>query len=83
MSRIVLAKTQRNREESNPVMRMLRAIYAPILRHAVRHRTLTLLSAAALFGFGIFIATGIGSEFMPPLDEETAMWMPVTDPSIS
>ena len=29
------------------------------------------------------LATTIGSEFMPPLDEETAMWMPVTDPSIS
>src|SRR5262249_56879678 len=43
----------------------------------------TLLGAALLFGFAIFLASGIGSEFMPPLDEEMAMWMPVTDPSIS
>src|SRR5215471_17671379 len=78
-----LIRGRLHREESNPVMRILRAIYAPILRLALRHRVLTLLSAAALFGFAIFIATGIGSEFMPPLDEETAMWMPVTDPSIS
>jgi Cu(I)/Ag(I) efflux system membrane protein CusA/SilA len=78
-----LIRGRLHREESNPVMRMLRAIYAPILRLALRHRVLTLLFAAALFGFAIFIATGIGSEFMPPLDEETAMWMPVTDPSIS
>jgi Cu(I)/Ag(I) efflux system membrane protein CusA/SilA len=78
-----LIRGRLHREESNPVMRMLRVIYAPILRLALRHRALTLLSAAALFGFAIFIATGIGSEFMPPLDEETAMWMPVTDPSIS
>ncbi len=70
-------------EESNPVMRLLRAIYAPVLRFALRHRVLTLACAAALFGFAIFVASSIGSEFMPALDEETAMWMPVTDPSIS
>jgi Cu(I)/Ag(I) efflux system membrane protein CusA/SilA len=78
-----LIRGRLHREESNPVMRVLRAIYAPVLRFALRHRALTLVSAAALFGFAIYIATGIGSEFMPPLDEETAMWMPVTDPSIS
>jgi copper/silver efflux system protein len=78
-----LIRGRLHREESNPVMRLLRAIYAPVLRFALQHRVLTLLSAAALFGFAIYLATGIGSEFMPPLDEETAMWMPVTDPSIS
>src|ERR1041385_1029332 len=72
-----------HREESNPVMRFLRFIYAPALRFALRHRVVTLASAAVLFAFAIYIATDIGSEFMPPLDEETAMWMPVTDPSIS
>jgi Cu(I)/Ag(I) efflux system membrane protein CusA/SilA len=79
----LLIRGRLHREESNPVMRILRAIYAPVLRFALRHRILTLVSAAGLFGFAIFLASGIGSEFMPPLDEETAMWMPVTDPSIS
>jgi Cu(I)/Ag(I) efflux system membrane protein CusA/SilA len=78
-----LVRGRMHREESNPVMRFLRAIYAPALRFALRHRVLTLASAALLFGFAMFLASGIGSEFMPPLDEETAMWMPVTDPSIS
>src|SRR5438128_7808404 len=64
-------------------MRVLRAVYAPVLRLALRHRVLTLASAALLFALAIFLAGTIGSEFMPPLDEETAMWMPVTDPSIS
>jgi Cu(I)/Ag(I) efflux system membrane protein CusA/SilA len=72
-----------HREEDNPVMRLLRAIYAPTLRFALRHRILTLSLAGALFAFSIYLATTIGSEFMPPLDEETAMWMPMTDPSIS
>src|SRR5262249_10307292 len=78
-----LIRGRLHREESNPVMRLLRAIYAPALRFALRHRVLTLACAALLFGVAIFLASGIGSEFMPPLDEETAMWMPVTDPSIS
>ncbi len=78
-----LIRGRLHREESNPVMRILRALYAPVLRFALRHRVLTLASAALLFGFAVFLAGSIGSEFMPPLDEETAMWMPVTDPSIS
>src|SRR5262249_42658945 len=72
-----------HREEDNPVMRVLRGIYAPTLRFALRHRVVTLLVAVCLFGSAVYMATTIGSEFMPPLDEETAMWMPITDPSIS
>jgi Cu(I)/Ag(I) efflux system membrane protein CusA/SilA len=43
----------------------------------------TLLLALGLFVAALFTATTIGSEFMPPLDEESAMFMPITDPSIS
>src|SRR5438477_633967 len=78
-----LIRGRLHREEDNPIMRILRAVYAPTLRFALRHRVLTLLCAAGLFGFAVYLATTIGSEFMPPLDEETAMWMPMTDPSIS
>src|SRR5438067_8088318 len=78
-----LIRGRLHREEDNPVMRLLRAIYAPTLRFALRHRVLTLGLATALFAFSVYLATTIGSEFMPPLDEETAMWMPMTDPSIS
>jgi Cu(I)/Ag(I) efflux system membrane protein CusA/SilA len=70
-------------EEHNPIMRFLRAGYRPILSFALRNRAITLLIAASFFGFAVYLATTIGSEFMPPLDEETAMWMPITDPSIS
>jgi Cu(I)/Ag(I) efflux system membrane protein CusA/SilA len=70
-------------EDHNPIMRILRAIYRPVLGFALRHHAITLLTAAGFFGFAVYLATTIGSEFMPPLDEETAMWMPITDPSIS
>jgi Cu(I)/Ag(I) efflux system membrane protein CusA/SilA len=72
-----------HREEDNPIMRGLRGIYRPALGLALRWRVPTLLVAAGLFGFAVYLATTIGSEFMPALDEETATWMPIADPSIS
>ena len=70
-------------EDHNPIMRVLRGIYRPVLGFALGHRAITLLTAGAFFSLAVYLATTIGSEFMPPLDEETAMWMPITDPSIS
>src|SRR5262252_824723 len=70
-------------EQANPVMRVLHFIYRPILRFALNHRVLTIAFAAVLFGLAIFLATGIGKEFMPPLNEGDLMFMPVTDPAIS
>lgn len=70
-------------EEGNAVMRGLRAPYRPVLDFALRHQALTLCAAAGLFALAVYASTTIGSEFMPPLDEETAMWMPIADPSIS
>ena len=78
-----LVRGRLHREEDNPVMRLLRAIYQPVLAWALRHRLVVLVAAAALFGLAFYLTTTIGSEFMPPLDEETAMWMPIADPSIS
>jgi len=70
-------------EQSNPVMRLLQAIYRPVLRLALRHRLITVGIAALLFTGAIVLATGIGKEFMPPLNEGDIMYMPVTDPAIS
>src|SRR5919106_5998158 len=70
-------------EQANPVMRALHFIYRPVLRFALTHRVLTVSIAAVLFAGAIFFATGIGKEFMPPLNEGDLMYMPVTDPAIS
>ena len=70
-------------EEANPVMRVLRAVYRPALRSALAHRALTISAAAALFAFSVYLATAIGTEFMPPLNEGDLMFMPIADPSIS
>ena len=78
-----LIRGKLHREDENPVMRFLRAVYQPVLNWALRHRAITLGIALAFFCAAIYTATTIGSEFMPPLNEETAVFMPITDPRIS
>ena len=70
-------------EDANPVMRTLRALYRPVLETALAHRAVTVAAAAALFVGALGVARGIGSEFMPPLNEGDLMFMPIADPSIS
>jgi Cu(I)/Ag(I) efflux system membrane protein CusA/SilA len=70
-------------EEDNPVMRGLRRLYRPALESALSHRGLTVLAAVLLFAGALFVARGIGSEFMPRLNEGDLMFMPIADPSIS
>ena len=70
-------------EEANPVMRVLRSLYRPVLSTALAHRALTIATAGVLFAGAILLARGIGSEFMPALNEGDLMFMPIADPSIS
>jgi len=70
-------------EEANPVMRVLRRVYQPALETALSHRLVTVMVAAALFVGALVVGRGIGSEFMPPLNEGDLMFMPIADPSIS
>jgi copper/silver efflux system protein len=70
-------------EEANPVMRGLRRIYEPALRTALAHRVATITVAAFLFVGALVLARGIGSEFMPALNEGDLIFMPIADPSIS
>src|SRR5437660_8174038 len=60
-----LIRGKLHREQDNIVKRVLRGIYQPVLRLALRFRWVTLAAAAGLFGVAIFIASSIGSEFMP------------------
>lgn len=114
-------------EQHNPLMRIARRIYEPVLGWSLRHRVATLLGAggalllslALVGGAGLLLtpvklpfvaaaaagaggaqriadrlasgqqwldshlAAGVGSEFMPPLDEGTLMFMPVTSSAVS
>src|SRR3989454_5672221 len=70
-------------EDENRVMLGLHRIDRPLLNLALANRALTILGAVALFAGAMFLASRIGSEFMPELNEGDLMYMPITDPAIS
>ena len=70
-------------ESANPITRTLEKIYTPILKWCLRWRkTIIGINLAALIIGGIMM-TRLGSEFMPPLDEGSLLFMPVTLPDVS
>jgi Cu(I)/Ag(I) efflux system membrane protein CusA/SilA len=70
-------------EHKNPINRFLVAVYQPVIHWIIRFPKATLLGAAAILIVGLWPATQLGSEFMPPLDEGDLMYMPTTYPGIS
>jgi copper/silver efflux system protein len=70
-------------ESENLVMRFLMIIYRPALDFALRHGVLVLATAAGLLACALLLASRIGSEFMPPLNEGSLLFMPVLLPSTS
>jgi copper/silver efflux system protein len=70
-------------EGENLVMRFLMRIYRPALEFGLRHGRIVLAGAAALLASAILLASRIGSEFMPPLNEGSLLFMPVLLPSTS
>jgi len=70
-------------EEKNPITRGLEKIYTPILKWCLRWRKTTLAINIIALAIGIVMLMRLGSEFMPPLDEGTILFMPVTLPDVS
>ena len=70
-------------ETRNPVSRLLTRLYRPVIGAVLRFPRSTLLLAGAVLVVGLWPATRLGSEFMPPLDEGDLMYMPTTFPGIS
>ena len=61
------------KEEDNWLVRMLKAIYTPLLNLALRFRWLALGAAVVLFGSSLWVFTRLGAEFIPQLDEGTML----------
>lgn len=70
-------------ENANPITRTLEKIYTPILTLCLKWRKTTLLLNIAALAAGFVMLTRLGSEFMPPLDEGSLLFMPVTLPDVS
>ncbi len=72
-----------HRERANPVNRVLIAGYKPVLEWVLRFRWPVIAAAAAVLVLTVLPFRRIGSEFMPPLNEGTILYMPTTLPGIS
>ncbi len=70
-------------ESANPVSRFTQFLYLPVLRFCLRHRILTLLAGLAFLAATLPLAARIGSQFMPPFYEGSALYMPTSYPGIS
>jgi Cu(I)/Ag(I) efflux system membrane protein CusA/SilA len=70
-------------EHRNPINRALIAIYRPVIETVIRYPKQVLFAAAVVLVVGLWPATRLGSEFMPPLDEGDLMYMPTTYPGVS
>lgn len=70
-------------EERNPINRFLRWIYEPIAALTLRFRYVMIGVMVLAIAAIVPIYGSLGSEFMPPLWEETVLYMPATLPAAS
>jgi Cu(I)/Ag(I) efflux system membrane protein CusA/SilA len=71
------------REQSNPLNRLLHALYRPLLMGALQKRKLTLMLCLLFLLTAAWPIAKLGSEFMPPLNEGDLLYMPTTLPGVS
>ncbi|AIL45290.1 Cobalt-zinc-cadmium resistance protein CzcA [Elizabethkingia anophelis NUHP1] len=70
-------------EQKNPVNRGLEKLYEPLIRWCVKWRKTVLGVNIAALLISIPMILNLGREFMPPLDEGSLLFMPVTLPDVS
>jgi Cu(I)/Ag(I) efflux system membrane protein CusA/SilA len=70
-------------EDKHPISRVLMRVYEPVVRAALRWKWLIVAGALALVAVTVPVYLKLGSEFMPPLDEGSLLFMPTTLPGIS
>ncbi len=70
-------------EERHPVSRMLIALYHPIVAFVVRFRKTMVVAAVVVMALSLPVFAKLGSEFMPPLNEGTLLYMPTALPGMS
>jgi Cu(I)/Ag(I) efflux system membrane protein CusA/SilA len=70
-------------EERHPISRVLFAVYEPACRFVLRHPKAVIAVAIGLVAVAVPFYFTLGTEFMPPLNEGTILYMPTTLPGIS
>ncbi len=70
-------------DDKNLLNRGLQSVYQPVLNWCMSWRKTTLFINIIALLISIPLLLSLGSEFMPPLDEGTILFMPVTQPDVS
>jgi Cu(I)/Ag(I) efflux system membrane protein CusA/SilA len=71
------------KERANPVNRALIRIYNPVIGFVLRNRWPVIVAAVVTLIVTWIPWTRIGSEFLPPINEGTILYMPTTLPGVS
>jgi Cu(I)/Ag(I) efflux system membrane protein CusA/SilA len=80
---VVFIRGRLRSESRNPLSVVTQALYLPVLRLCLRFRKTTLLLNLIFLIVTLPLALKIGSQFMPPLFEGSALFMPTALPGIS
>ncbi len=67
----------------NPINRFLERIYEPAIKACLKYRKTTIGINILALMISIPLLFSLGREFMPPLDEQSILFMPVTLPDVS
>ncbi len=70
-------------ESANPVSSFFIRLYSPVIRWVLKYKKTTIALNVAALAVAVPMFMSIGSEFMPPLDEGSLLYMPVTLPNVS
>jgi Cu(I)/Ag(I) efflux system membrane protein CusA/SilA len=70
-------------QETNPVNRWLMRVYRPVIAWVLRYPWRVVVGAGLALAATILPWSRLGSEFMPPLDEGSLLFMPTTVPGVS
>jgi Cu(I)/Ag(I) efflux system membrane protein CusA/SilA len=70
-------------EDNHPISRPLMKLYHPVVEFVLEHKWKTIAVAVIVMAATVPVFFKLGSEFMPPLDEGTLLYMPTTLPGMS
>lgn len=70
-------------EEKNPISRFLIGLYGPVVSFVLRFKKTVLALSVVILVLTAFPFLKLGSEFMPPLNEGTILYMPTAVPGMS
>ncbi len=70
-------------EENHPISKPMMKVYHPVVEFVLDHKWMTIGFALLVMALSAPVYFKLGSEFMPPLDEGSLLYMPSTLPGIS